>query len=223
MKWKAAPTLGNTRLVTANKLAGSRVYVGVYARRDGSVAVDSVSEASPLSGLVFPGDLVRGMVGLRKVSAQTLPAALRAASTLELQVETPAHLDGAQSIFLINSADVENTENVGAVSGIGLDLDRDPTTGLGRVASIAPHSIAATTSLQVGDLVVAVGVGGTLQEAETVKEATAKLHEASAEPGGVIEVRLVHDPTPVAVPADAGSRSSQFSSVLSHRLYCDPA
>jgi len=190
------------RRVRVSKMADARVGVGlVQAGR--SIQIAEVSAGSPLEGHVWPGDIIKGVAGQPlppRTDAHSLANVFCRANDLDIHVETPVALSDARTVFLIANAD-----EPGGATELGITLERDPSRGLARVASLTPGSLAATTvdrdSLARGDLIVAVGFGGVLVQVENPKECQALLAKATE---GAIELRVVRpDGWPVDRPRSA--------------------
>ena len=187
----------HTRNVEATKLPDSRIGVGLL-QRGSAVIVHEVFASSPLEGLVWPGEIVklksmdhdhtlaanrplRPSSACRTLSAKALSEHCWQSSKLELIVETPAAISNAKSTWLFCEA----------ASELGITVERDPESGRARIQSLVPGSVAATTvdrdSLSNGDIIVAIGVEGTLSGVSNHKEAMSKLNGAV----GAIELRVV--------------------------------
>jgi len=154
---------------------------------------------------VWPGDIIRGVAGAPlapRTDAHSLANVFSQASELDINVETPALLSDARTVFLI-----ANANEPGGATELGIHLDKDPSTGKARVTGLIPGSLAATTvdrsSLKRGDLIVAVGFGGALSQVGSMKECNALFAKLQAE-DGAIELRVVR---PSGWPVD-GPRSS---------------
>jgi len=208
------------RLVSVSKLAESRVGVGLVHAGRGIVTVAEVASTSPLEGLIFPGDIISmapatgsstrcPTPSVSTPDAVALSAAFFAASELNLNVETPAALVGARSIFL-HSSEMETT-----IVQLGIDLSKD-RSGFARVARLMPGSIAAAATgpdaLMPGDLITAVSSGGTLHATKSVGDTASrlKLYE-----GGPIELRIIRR------EASGSSTCSRPSSARSSRAESD--
>jgi len=123
-----------------------------------------------------------------RCDAHSLASTFCHAADLDINVETPKALSDARTVFLVSTAD-----EPGGAHEVGIMLEKDPNTGMARVAGLIPGSLAATSidrsSLERGDLIVAVGYGGALAQVDTVKECNAML--ANQQVDGAIELRVV--------------------------------
>jgi hypothetical protein len=186
--------------VTCKKVSGARTFINLRQASSRVVTVDSVSDDSPLAGLVFPADIIVSVCGSPATKAESVAAKLKEASSVSLQVVSPHEeaLGGtAESLFLQPAL-------------LELELEKDKKTGLPRVASSRAAGAAARSTstrdidvgggqhllLRPGDLVVAVGANdGMMYAVDSPKAVHERLREAtSVGEGAIVEVRVVRDP-----------------------------
>lgn len=152
----------------------------------------TVNATSPLYGLAWPGEILRGCSadgGSMQTSLDSdgYAAKFIAASSLTLLIETPTVMEGAETISFFRRD---------TATPIGISYEQPKTSAYPRLIehlemSSRFHSIASQLSgsdrMNVGDVIVGLSYGGVAHHVTGIKDLNAQLAGAS----GDIALRLV--------------------------------